>query len=436
MKRNLQDIDNLFTDVLKDHLEDPPENTWQQIENDLNRRDAEKYKAKYYSLRRTLNVAALIFACLILSDALQFVASNQEKKGLSYLDYFANNRSHNDKSDVVTAINSVNDRNSKENLLYTIRGTNELTAKDDNDSKSDRETIELLNEDMSIISIPHSINNSLTDHSSILLTSESSQKNLLLNQLQKQLSGSNQNQTKKKHDFYIVPFASLDHIDGRLQEEYEYGDENVSDYTKREQPDRSYTVGLLFEYELSKKISLQSGSLISNAFTSVSPTIVKAMPDNSGTYKFKLATTYGLAEIKKTGITDPQNGDSILVNDAMIHLTYFSIPVLMKVNLKQGKFNVSGTAGLAFNKITGDKAEVNYTTPATSEMETVEKIEGVKNSFFSVIAGAEATYSLSKNISTGINPVVRYSITPVNKGTPVKTYPISVGLGATVRIKL
>jgi hypothetical protein len=243
-----------------------------------------------------------------------------------------------------------------------------------------------------------------------------------------------QNKIKQEHPFYIIPFFSLDYISRRLQVQYKYDNLNESDFTKREKPDMSYTLGLLSEYGLSDKLSIQSGLLLSNSFTSISSTVVRALQDNSGSYKFKLATTYGLAEIKEAGV--PQSGDSILLKSALLHLQYISVPLLVKVNLKPGKLQINGTAGVGLNKIIGDKAEIEYATATISEYETVEKIEGIKNIFFTAIAGAEATYSLKKNFSVGIDPVIRYAITPVNKGTPVKTYPISVGIGATVRVKL
>jgi hypothetical protein len=158
------------------------------------------------------------------------------------------------------------------------------------------------------------------------------------------------------------------------------------------------------------------------------------LQDNSGSYKFKLATTYGLAEITKAGI--PQNGDSILLKSALLNVQYISVPFLLKVNLKQGKLNINSTTGIGINRITDDKAEIEYATPTVSEYETVEKIEGLKNTFFTLVAGAEASYSINKRIGAGINPVVRYAFTPINKGTPIKTYPISLGIGATVRINL
>src|SRR5437868_5532858 len=76
MNRNLHDIDNLFTQFLKDHKEAPPQNLWQQIENDLNRKDAEKYKTKYKSLKRIFISVILTCICLLLGDVLQLNMGN------------------------------------------------------------------------------------------------------------------------------------------------------------------------------------------------------------------------------------------------------------------------------------------------------------------------------------------------------------------------
>lgn len=84
MNKNLQDIDKLFTQFLKDYIEEPPPYMWQQIENDLNKKDAEKYKTKYGSLKKT--VTCIIFTCafLLLSDALQFLKHNNTNTALTY----------------------------------------------------------------------------------------------------------------------------------------------------------------------------------------------------------------------------------------------------------------------------------------------------------------------------------------------------------------
>src|SRR2546421_1594269 len=76
MNKNLQDIDSLFNQSIKDYEEEPPEHIWEEIENDLNRKDSENYKTKYRSLRRILSCVILMCVCFFLSDVLQFALHN------------------------------------------------------------------------------------------------------------------------------------------------------------------------------------------------------------------------------------------------------------------------------------------------------------------------------------------------------------------------
>ena len=122
------------------------------------------------------------------------------------------------------------------------------------------------------------------------------------------------------------------------------------------------------------------------------------MPDNSGTYKFKLATTYGFAEIKKTGV-NPQNGNSIKLNDAMLNLQYISVPITVKYKIKPGNLNVSGMAGIGLNKMVNEKMEVEYASNTNTEMEVVERIEGLKKTFITtslIVIMMNMTFKYSK----------------------------------------
>ncbi len=350
MNKNLQNIDKLFIQFLENYKEEPPENAWNAIENELNRRDAIIYKSKYTLLRR-------IFPLLPFTND-----SNQRLSATS----------------VLTRINPV--------LMDSF------------------------------------MNAPLKDlKQSILLENQTA-------------SNIKKEQTKPTHPFYISPYFSFDHITGRVRKVYKYDD--LQPAAKRESLDISYTAGIHFEYGLSGKASLQSGLLFSSSFTSISPAIVKALQDNWGSYKFRLATNYGFAEIKQSGFTTPQSGDSIVVSDGFLNIQSVSIPMLLKVNVKAGRLNINGMGGGAINRITRDMAEIEYTAANTLENETIVKIDGLKNTYFTLIAGAEATYSVNKRISVGINPVIRYGITSVNKGTPVKTYPINMGIGASIKLKL
>ncbi|HEY6976455.1 MAG TPA: hypothetical protein VH396_09195 [Chitinophagaceae bacterium] len=435
MNKNLQDIDHLFLWGLKDYKEDPPENTWQQIDNDLNRKDAENYKAKYRSLCRTLSCLILVCMFFFLGDVLQFAFHFSGRNGSSIP---SSNKSISKTGE--RSITTLKQQQANKSLraipTYLLKTTNKISkAEYSDDIFLHNNSISFDADNILISSLPQAVAiNSEGGNYFPFISPGSLTKNAAVNNFNLQNQSAALKLDKKEHRFSIAPFFSVDHISARLQEQYEYDDQDESDFTKREKPDMSYTLGLLSEYKLSNYLSLQSGFSLSNTFTSISSTVVRALQDNSGSYKFKLATTYGLAEITKAGI--PRNGDSIVLKDASLHVQYISVPVLLKVNLKQGKLNINSSTGIGINRITGDKAEIEYATPTVSEYETVQKIEGLKNTFYTFIAGAEANYSINKRIGAGINPVVRYAITPVNKGTPIKTYPISVGVAATLRVKL
>lgn len=223
-----------------------------------------------------------------------------------------------------------------------------------------------------------------------------------------------QREVTDKKFFYITPYFSADYVTARFRQVYESSDDLLPD-NKKEMLDFSYTAGALIELPVSKKISLQLGILYSHWFTSVSPAVVNALRDNSGDYKFNLATNYGFAEIKQSGITSPQNGDSLIVSDGFLNLQSVSLPVMVKFSMSsnQSKINVSANAGVAVNRITRDVAEVEYKAANNAEKETVQKLEGLKKTYFTAIAGIEASYPLSKVISLNVNPILRYSITPV-----------------------
>lgn len=434
MNKNLQDIDRLFIQFLENHKEEPPKNGWQAIENELNRIDAQKYKTRYNFLRTTLICIVLTGSFLLLSYVLQLSVPNLLKKEV--------NAVNSNKSEINTASNSIHPNKlpaiSKvsENVSHQAESFFKETTNADVLQPPDVLAYFNKNEEQ-IVAIRKLNYNNLSAGNSFNFNNYINNNSLLHLSIDKYSTDLKQDRVTQKRPLFLSPYLSFDHFTGRYQKEYEYGG-NQPDFEKYEKLDLSYTAGLLFEYELSKKISLQSGLLYSHWFTAVSPAVVEALQDNSGTYKFKLATNYGLAEIKQSGIATPQSGDSIRVNDGFLNLQSVSIPLILKANVKPGKFSISGMAGVAINRITRDVAELEYTAGSNIdvEKETVQKIDGLRKNYFTVIAGAEATYPLSKRINIGLNPVMRYAITPINKGTPVKTFPINIGAGVSLRIKL
>src|SRR4051812_20551340 len=83
MGKNLHDVDKLFRSFLESYEEDPAENVWASIENDLNRADAEKDKAKYKFFLKAAACIALLLTSLMLNDIIQTYNYNLKRNDTS-----------------------------------------------------------------------------------------------------------------------------------------------------------------------------------------------------------------------------------------------------------------------------------------------------------------------------------------------------------------
>ncbi|PWT96766.1 MAG: hypothetical protein C5B52_15075 [Bacteroidetes bacterium] len=432
-------IDDLFRDNLESHEEAPNPSTWRSIENYLNEKDARQYRRKYQILANSTRRALMVLALLLIVSITKW---NWESHTISRNVPNANS-------------NRLEPNNNSRGLFLGVGSSEKITSPDEEMARSgidhsnslsgmaipeDQDAFRFSQQKIENLDEPGTHGTNFTDNSILVsgkpIQIESWRLAFLMERDQVPHPQGMTKVSSNGHRFTLIPYFTFDHNTGRFEEVYEFHDQNKNELLERENPDISTTVGLHAEFRLNRRISFESGFSISNSYTSIAPTVIKAYQDSYGTYKFKLATSYGVAELKKTGITNPQYGDSIILNDAEQHLQYFSIPALVKYHLIPGRFNLSLSAGVAFNKIVNDKMEVNYSAGGNKEKETIEKIEGLNESFLSVNSGAEFTYDIGKRISVGINPGLRISITPVNSGTPVRTYPVSWGLGTLVKIRL
>ena len=238
-----------------------------------------------------------------------------------------------------------------------------------------------------------------------------------------------------KHLFSLTPFFSVDHITGRFIEQYEFDNLDKNDLAGREKPDMSFTAGLLAGYQLNKKLSLISGISYSSSKLSVAGAAVKALQNDNGKYIFKMATSYGFTELTKSGIV-PAAGDSLLVSSANVSFNYISIPLMINYDLPGKKLRFSAHGGVAFNTITSEKVEAEYKVQNNKEAETINKIEGIRKTFFTMNTGIDVKYSINHTTDISIGPELRYGINSINKGTPVKTYPVNYGLSLKMNFKL
>ncbi len=432
MNKNLHDdIDAFFLDNLKEYAEAPAEAVWSEINKKLSLKKEEPkgHTWKIFSLG-----AAAVVVCLLIPFILNDVFVIQKPKDAKSVNLKLN-------AHVKTQPYSIINHN--KNFIATSSGKDLLKvtepAIDDEIKGSSTKKYSLLKTDDTITSLiglssfdklPTKPIEPFITSKAALVNNAAPDNKTLSNKTTKEIS-----LHFKKHDVELIPFFSFDHISGRFIEQYEFDNEHKNDYEKREKPDVSFTGGLLASYNIDKRFSLTSGISISDAFVSISSTAVNALQDDNGVYKFKLATSYGLAEISKTGIT-PSAGDSLFVSNAMLRLNYISFPALVSFNFGDKKIKWSAHTGVALNKVMSDKVQVEYAVNNNDDNETIDKIEGVRKTFFTLNTGIEAKYSISHSMDISLSPELRYGINSINKGTPVKTYPINYGLSLDLHVKL
>jgi hypothetical protein len=416
-KNLLHKTDKFFLNSLKDHVEEPSEHVWEAIEKRLSQKEKNKPAVAHLAV---LSIATLLMLCLsvpfLLVDSTSAWHYSEKETGKQKT--VADNKIYNhtlnqfaipaERPIYPVSVTQGSDQHVQA-INYPLDKDLSLAAITPINNLNKHITVDVMQpNNFQEIHFPNN-DNSSNDK----ITAGKSTSTIV------RLSG--------KHTFSIMPFFSVDHISGRFIEQYEFDNLTMNDYSKREKPDMSYTAGVLGAYRLNKRFSLLSGISFSSSMLSITSTAVNAMRDAEGKYKFKLATSYGLAEISKSGM-QPTAGDSLLVSGATMQFNYISFPVLMNYDITDKRLKLAVHGGIALNNVISEKMEVNYKVQNDEEAETIDKIEGIRTVFFTLNTGLEAKYSLNHTTDISISPELRYGINAINKGTPIKTYPINYGL--------
>jgi hypothetical protein len=424
-KNLLNNTDRFFLDHLENYSEEPGKQVWEAIDKRLS--EKENTRRAIFGLK-TLSISALIIFCLsipfLLPDTISFRALRPNEKTINQKPVTYNNASHHKPGESSEGIKELNNNapvvfenknmSLSNSFLQKDFPVTEITLWNSLNSQVGKNAEQPGNlHEMQLFFDAHSTKNKTVADQATSTTIH----------------------LPNKHEFSIMPFFSIDHISGRFIEQYEFDNQTEDDYSKREKPDMSYTAGVLGSYQLNKKFSLRSGISFSSSMLSITGTAVNALRDAGGKYKFKLATSYGLAEISRSGI-EPMAGDSLLVSGATMQFSYLSFPVLVNYDLTGKKLKLAVHGGLALNNVVSEKMEVNYNVQSNEEAETINKIEGIRSVFFTLNTGVEARYSLNHKTDVSISPELRYGINAINKGTPIKTYPVNYGLSFSLYIKL
>ena len=237
--------------------------------------------------------------------------------------------------------------------------------------------------------------------------------------------------------FSITGFFSPDRASYQLEnDEQNNQPASAAQIKKTETHEFSSSAGLLVDYMLNRKWSLQSGLTFSNTNISIQPQTLYAEADNTGNIKYRFNLSSGYGYILPGFQNNPAVGDSVYASAAEHKLRYLSVPLAAKYTLTNGKLKIELMAGTGINFLTKGKLETEIQRGLNNEIDVVNNIQGLKSIYVNGLAGLNAEIKITKNISFMVMPTARGALIPINKGASVKTYPNSFGVASGLKIRL
>ena len=232
-------------------------------------------------------------------------------------------------------------------------------------------------------------------------------------------------------------FFSPDFVTTKIKNDHpRFREEERNEIEKDEKVKSSSTIGVLIDYNISKKWTLESGFTFSTRITDIQPKTIYARPDDNGNinYRFNCSSGYSYVTLKSSG--SPVSGDSIRTLASKNTLQYIGVPLVLKYMFSKGRFSVTPGIGISANFLTAGKIKTTIVSTTGNESAASNNIQGLKSMYINGSASVGAQYKLSKNFELTFIPTARIALSPINKNTPVTTNLNSIGFVTGVIIRL
>ncbi|WP_276503641.1 outer membrane beta-barrel protein [Terrimonas pollutisoli] len=244
--------------------------------------------------------------------------------------------------------------------------------------------------------------------------------------------------SKRIHHFKpfwtLTGLATYDRVNYKLDSDQPNA---ITSIQHREVHEPSFSVGILATRQLKERWGVQTGLIYSNTAIGISPQKIYALQDPAGDIAYKYITSSGYAYIKPGFGSPPAFGDSLTTTEATHSLHSISVPLVIKYTVGKNRFLFLPGAGLEANFITRAKLETEIEDAANRETVFINKLNGTKSFYWSLMADAELRYNVNNKLSFSLRPVFRYAISPITENNVVETFPYSFGasLGITYKFQ-
>lgn len=248
---------------------------------------------------------------------------------------------------------------------------------------------------------------------------------------------------KKANKWSIAAMASPSYFPKTVSDADEISKQIVSS----EQTQLAYSGGVAFSYNISKKLSIQSGLYYSSVGQELEGIHAfggfQKYDFTKGDHNFEVLTSsgkiytsnrdvflmdgYGDRVITRytNDVFDPVKSDLKYLNSSLHQsFSYIEMPVILRYKVIDKALDVNLIGGLSYNFLVNNSV---YTTIDGSRY-IIGKTEGLNQVMFSSSIGMGMEYSLSNKFSLNLEPTFRYYINPFTEIQGVRIHPYSIGI--------
>jgi hypothetical protein len=246
--------------------------------------------------------------------------------------------------------------------------------------------------------------------------------------------GSSLKRNKWTSRLYIIPTYSINMTSMEVEANESFGPRIGREHIEFKETEKTRTTaspGIIAGFELSPRISIQTGiSALRNDIT-ISPKQIRAVRDRDGSIRYRLDCSAGSYYIDPKAGSNPSIGDSVKIASSNISMRYASIPVAILVNIGGDRVKLFATAGGEYNILTGKETSTSLSAASSDKVQQVRS-EGTRKSYMNGSLGAGVEVRAGKRLSFMLTPQYRFPLSNINEESPVrtsqKTFSITSGL--------
>ena len=425
------DVDELFRDSLKSHLDGPSDAVWEKIENQLDREDHLFYRARFRLLLRVCaGLLMVIFALGILifvhfnyGHQVRRMAIGESRAGTSGLwaDTGGNRRSG--RSDAFADPATSGESIRKDKLI----GPGLKGVLNDGDNIYPLILTRSSNHLSPATSLPPAIVFQFPEPPTLSFRLG---KNDLpvdpTNDFKKVARPGNSSFLSR---LSVTAYFSREFAGYNLSDNNDSTGANGKEIEKKERSVFSASGGVFLDYKVNRSWVIQSGLSYSWSSSILEPSESFAIKDNNGNVQFKVNTVSGYGYLSPSSSVAPGVGDSVMMDRAYSNLHYLTIPLIASYRVQLKRFTLLAGAGVSFNFLTSATVGTRILGPPGNHQESVVAMRGLKKINYGVLLKAELQFNINSNWGVNLIPCFKNALSPINIHSDLSTYPYNFGIG-------